>query len=356
MTKQKELDYTPHFHEAATNIANENGLFLSILNVPSNPEHFEENVAESGRHTYFDIENFRHEHQSEIEKFNDEYDEQVVLGEDKGEQLGVRIVNRGEKPTIVVFSTWSTDSKWENTKGIIEAMALTMPEYQIVYVDTPGMGKSTKATSERMKIMQQTGSFEPLADQIVPLLNELGADVTLTCGISEGTREAISVGGQLGSDVIALDSPGTNERTFTEMIKGFSMVEGKRQKEVKKHSPDKKMVEAHTKRDQARFYYSDIPLWLVRKNRLLARVQAMQKEGLKTDIERATSKGSRILDYRFEASAVADSDVALEISRGNENYDALVLPNAPHSIVETNPYAIAALIKNGIELRKTDSI
>jgi len=349
---EKQKDYTPHFHEAVTDITDENGqLLMSLLHVPSTSEHYRDYISETGRSdaNILDIEKFRQDYAKEIERIDKEYEDQKVFESDKGEIVSARVVNRADdKPTVIMFSPYTTDSTWENTQAMVEASALLLPGYQVVYIDTPGMGESTKVAEEDLKAMKDTGSYMPMAQQIASCLKGADFKVAAIFGRSEGGREATALGAVLGDvNVITIDDPGASRMFFGRLAKGFMRTEAKRQKEVMANTPDKVMVEAQ-KRDQAKVA-SQVGRTLLRKTGLMGRELAMSREGLEDDVIAATDAGCHVVSFRAEASGVSDTDKVKVMSKKIKGYKTLVMPKSPHTIVDTNPYAEAMLLASGLD-------
>lgn len=348
----KELQkYTTKFPEAVSGILdNDDNPEFSILMVPASRD-----GDNTGRVHYLDIDLHRLENQKEIDRIRSEYSNSIVVESNEGKKLGMRIVNASdEKPSIVVFSSWSTDSKWKNTEGIVEAIALQNPDYQIVYIDTPGMTNSSRVDRRVMNDMQRTGSYIPMAEQIKSCLDKTDIKVSKIFGISEGAREAIALGSKIGNvDVIAVDGPGTIDQSFIEIAKGFAVVEAERQKRIKKDSSDKEMVKAHGRTpfdgDQRRFFVPGLTRWLFGHNQLFAREKVMKRAGLEGDVRRATEANCKILDYRCGSSAINNVEVSKKLSKRIKDYHVKILPDAPHSIIETNPYAVSALLGAAID-------
>lgn len=351
----------PHFDEVTVDqtwVSSDGESTLSLWLPPSTSEHYAAHIAapegsaDPVRTQYVDIDAIRNEHPEDIARIAYEYEKRWIAESDtnKGTKVELRIVNKGaEGGTIGVMTSWSTDAEWENEKGIVEALALQYPDKQVAFIVTPGMGESTKLTNERRKQMVESGSFEPMAEQMADAIKTTGLTFDSLIGISEGGRIAISLADKVGAPtVVTVDPPGTNQQMFAVFAKRFAFDEGAGQKKVLKNTPDKTMAKAHKEIDSKMLASQGITKLF--KRNLIARAQAFAKAGLPNDIRAAAQKGVEIIDYRASGSTFADSEVAAELARTTPGYNALVLKNAPHAVVEGNPYATVALYKQALAL------
>jgi pimeloyl-ACP methyl ester carboxylesterase len=365
MSKTEAIN--PHFDEVTADqtwISASGELSLSLRLVPSTPEHYAKHIAapegsiEPVRSQYVDINEIRAEHGEDIARLSHEYEKRWIAKSEKepGIQVELRIVNKGaEAGTIGVMTSWSTDAQWANEQAIVEALALQYPEHEIVFIVTPGMGESTKLTKERRKEMVESGSFEPMAEQMAGAIETTGLTFDVFLGISEGGRMAISLAEKLGAGTaVTVDPPGTKEQPFLTFAKKFAVDEAKGQKRVLENTPDRLMAQAHKEIDSKQLVKSG--LMKIFKRNLVARAQAIAKSGLPKDVQAATESGVRIVDFRASGSTFADTDVAIELAKVTTGYNAVVLKKAPHGIVEGSPYAVVALFEQALGLLNSKRI
>ncbi len=359
MSKTEKIN--PHFDEVTTNqiwVSSNGELPLSLWLVPSTPEHHAKHIAapkgsdEAVRTHYVDIDAVRDARSEDITRISHEYEKHWIAKSDKepGLQVELRVVNKGaDAGTIGVMTSWLTDAEWANEQAIVEALALEYPEHEIVFIVTPGMGESTKLTKERRKGMVESGSFEPMAEQIAGAIETTGLEFSAFLGISEGGRMAISLAEKIGvSTAVTIDPPGTKEQPFLTFAKKFAVDEAEGQKQVLENTPDRLMAQAHTDIDSKKLVSSG--LMNIFKRNLVARAQAIAKSGLPKDVQAAAENGVQIVDFRASGSTFADTDVAVELAKKTPGYNAVILKKAPHGIVEGSPYAVVALFKQALGL------
>lgn len=348
----------PKFHEVATDqewFSADGVASLSLLLPPSTPEHFAAQIAapedsdEPHRTQYLDINTMRESHSEDIERIFAEYKIRRIAKAETGELLELRIVNEAaETGTIGVMTSWSTDAEWVNTQGIVEALANTYPDNKIVFIATPGMGKSTNVPKSGLRKMIKSGSFEVMAKQMADALANTDITFDTLVGVSEGGRTAISLAAELGTEtVVTVDPPGTTKQFITTFGRKFGIKEQAGQKKVMEHTPDIAMAEAHKDIDSNILAKQGLA---AASHNLLARARVMAKDGLANDVRAAVESGSTIVDYRAGGSSIADASIAAELAKDTPGYNAVVLKDAPHSITEGSPYAVAALVEQALYL------
>jgi pimeloyl-ACP methyl ester carboxylesterase len=352
--KQKSLNVDPDFHSITTGqklFSTEGESEFSMMHTPSTPEHFDQFVRESGRKHFVDIYKERELNASDIARMRIEYDTPHILESGDGSKVEIRRVNEAaEGPGIAFMTPWSTDANWENSRGVVEALALTYPDIPVMYINVPGMGESSGISKGAKRMMVETGSYRPMAEQVARVLKENDVQLGLVVGASEGGRLAIPLAELLGAKrVVTLDPPGLRDDwSFLEFAKHFSIDEGKALKGIHAHSPDQVMVAAMKKHDEPYRNKSLIPT--LPKRQLLPRAIAMGKDGLIGDIQSAAGSGVEIVDYRAGASTISDIPAATELASKTPGYNAIVLKDAPHSFTEVNPFSISLLVEQAQDL------
>lgn len=353
-------EITPHF-DAATEGQSYIGpdgqkVEMSLWLTPQTAESAEDSKERTGRKSYLPIDQIRQERAEDISRIDQEYAQEQVVESEDGLKLGLRVVNQnGSEGTIGIMSAWSTDAKWENVRGQVEALALMHPGVKIVFIETPGMGASDRLTKERIDQLSETGSYMPLAEQISSCLKQTDLQFDSLVGTSEGARTVIALSAELKAQnpdkpltVVSIDAPGTDKRSLTRFGYGFAVKEGGMQKKVKANSPDKPMVEAHTSVDTP---LGNEGFKHFKERQYLPRVNAMRKAGLEDDVKTACASGAKIFDFRSGASAIASAEKAEDFARNIPGYTTITNPNAPHSVIETNPFALSQLVDQALSLR-----
>ncbi len=353
MAHEKQTDiHNPNFDQQTLDqrhVSSDGEARFSLWLPPSTEEHFAEHVARTARENYFNIDDFRDEQAENLERIDREYAEPKVLENPDGTKLEIRLVNRdAEKGIIAFLSSWSVDSDWDNSRGVIEAIALKFPDHGVAFINTPGMSQSSKVTKERERSMMKTGSYYPMADQIAGALKtDPNLKFDILFGYSEGGRISVPLSDELDVPlVVTIDPPGLDDQFFPKFAYDFAVKEGKAQNATNDFSPDKLMVELG-KGDAKRLSKDKHVLG----RQLLERAWTMSRAGLVGDIKKTLDNGNRrIIDYRGTASTIGNSESAARLAEQIPGYETVILKGMGHAAIPSNPYSAVALLEQAVQL------
>jgi pimeloyl-ACP methyl ester carboxylesterase len=355
MPKEK---FSPHgalVREGLTLYQNGKTIEFSILPIPSGEGVSEEVIQEHCMVPNFEVAQYRADHKEEIEKIHEEIKEPIVLKDETGEiSLSIKLANQNEeselqKPTMCLFTPWSTHGKMDNIQLDIEALALQFRDYQIMFIDTPGMGESSDVSDKAILDMQQTGSYITMAEQIAEVLKnnpEYSSNIEMTIGLSEGGDIAVALAYVLKEkgicdvqEVYSFDAPGITKKKLAKFALDFMFKEGLNHLgKIKKNSPDILMQKAHTD-DQ-----KNHPL-KIHKGKLIPRGKAMAAGGHGGDIVLAAQKGLKITEFSAGNSTITDTEVAISLAKDLPGFSVVESPKAGHGFYEINPFLIPLFIK-----------